>query len=698
MSDKVSPSIGLTDSVQYVKGIGPVRAEALQEVDVNTVEDLLYYFPRRYLDRRSVSPIRDLRIGEQATVLGRVTGKGMKYPRRRKFFQVTIGDDSGTLTCVWFRGFEWIQDRFQVGDRVAVHGKVEFYKQVQMVHPDFDLMDQDEDPLHTGKIVPLYPGTAGLKATGLDSRRFRRVIRDLWERLAPIPDHFTAAFRHQQSLPELEKSLQQIHAPDDDESYGQAAHRLKFDEHFFLQLLMAVRRRSLDALPGRKFPELGPLVRQIYRSLPYRLTNAQVRVMREIRGDFQAGRMMNRLLQGDVGSGKTVLALLAAAIVVGKQAQVAVMAPTEILAGQHYRAFTALCANVDLSLALLTGSTPKEERQTILQKLRDGELSLVIGTHALIQKDVAFKDLALMIVDEQHRFGVVQRGQLMEKGVFPHVLAMTATPIPRTLAITYHGDMDISVLDELPGNRAEVITTVIQPDQLDETYQLMRREVELGHQCFLVYPVITESEKGDLKAASEGYAHLKKKVFPDIGMGFLHGRMKGPDKEQVMTAFLARETHILIATTVIEVGIDVPNATVMVVENAERFGLTQLHQLRGRIGRGSLKGRCVLIQRGGGDESAQRLAILERTSDGFEIADQDLKLRGHGELFGARQHGYEKMRMADLANDGPIIRVARQAAFALIRHDPNLDQREHRPLKQVLIDKYRQQLDFVTIS
>jgi ATP-dependent DNA helicase RecG len=688
----------LQDPVQYAKGIGPVRAQALEEVDIKTVEDLLYYFPRRYLDRSNVAQIADLRIGDQVTVMGQVVGQGMKFTRRRRFFQVSVTDGTGTLACVWFNGIEWIQNRFHIGDRIALHGKVEYYKHLQMVHPDFDLLDQDEDPLNTGKIVPLYPGSAGLKAKGLDSRRFRQVIRACRDRLSAIPDHFTPSFRGQFSLPDLEKSLDQIHAPEDPDWLKRAVHRLKFDEHFFLQLLMALRRKSLASLPGRKFPGLGPVVGQIYRSLPFQLTDAQVRVMRELRSDLQSGQMMNRLLQGDVGSGKTVVALLAAAIVAGERAQVAVMAPTEILAEQHYRAFGSLAEHVDLPLALLTGSTTKAERATILENLMAGRLLLLIGTHALIQQDVAFRDLALIIVDEQHRFGVVQRGRLMDKGIYPHVLAMTATPIPRTLAITYHGDMDVSILDEMPRNRGKVLTRVVGPDQLGEIYEFMRQEIKQGRQCFVVYPIIDESESGDLKTAKEGYLSLQGTIFPDLEVGYIHGRMKGHDKDAIMTSFQEGQINALVSTTVIEVGIDVANATVMVVENAERFGLTQLHQLRGRIGRGPLGGHCLLIQRSGGEEAAQRLSVLASTSNGFEIADEDLKLRGPGELFGARQHGFEKMRLADLTSDGPIIRAARQAAFSIIQQDPNLNQREHQTLKQVLMHKYRHQLDFVTIS
>ncbi|MFC1618598.1 ATP-dependent DNA helicase RecG [Candidatus Neomarinimicrobiota bacterium] len=695
---KPTTRLHASDPVQFAKGIGPVRAEVLKDVGVETVEDLLYYFPRRYLDRRNVSRISDLKIGQEATILAKVVGQGMKFARRRKFYQVTIADESGSIVCIWFNGIEWIQKRFHPGDRVAVHGKVEYYRQHQMVHPDFDLLEDDEDPLNTGRIVPLYPGTAALKSRGMDSRRFRQVIRWCWDRLGTFPDHFANEFRSQYSLPLLPDCLRQMHEPEDEDELKRAIHRLKFDEHFFLQLLMALRRRSLEALPGRKFPELGPIVGQIYKSLPFQLTDAQVRVMRELRGDFQSGHMMNRLLQGDVGSGKTVVALLAAAIVAGDGAQVAVMAPTEILAEQHYRAFRDLTHHVDLPLALLTGSTPKAERSDLLQDLATGKTLLVVGTHALIQETVTFRDLALIIVDEQHRFGVVQRGRLMEKGVYPHVLAMTATPIPRTLAITYHGDMDVSLLDEMPKNRGGVATRVMEPNQIQEIYQSMRDEMEQGRQCFVVYPIIDESESGDLKAAKEGFQHLRDDHFRDFRVGYIHGRIKSQEKEAVMNAFQEGSVQLLVSTTVVEVGIDVPNATVMVVENAERFGLTQLHQLRGRIGRGLLPGHCYLILRGGGEESHQRLAILERVSNGFEIADEDLKLRGPGELFGERQHGIEKMRLADLVRDGPIIRVARQAAFSIVQQDQNLNQREHQPLKQVLLNKYRQQLDFVTIS
>ncbi|MFC1543078.1 ATP-dependent DNA helicase RecG [Candidatus Neomarinimicrobiota bacterium] len=700
-------SLRPSDSIQYVKGIGPVRAEVLREVGITTVEEILYYFPRRYLDRRHIKRISDLKIGDQATVLARVVGQGLKYTRRRKFFQVTIADDSGSLVCVWFNGIEWIEKRFRVGDRVAVNGKVEFYRHPQLVHPDFDVLDEEEDHLNTGKIVPLYPGTAGLKAKGLDSRRLRQVVRTCWERLPSIPDHFATELRHQFGLPELTEALRQIHLPDDEEWIKRAIHRLKFDEHFFLQLLMALRRRSLEALPGRKFPDLGPIVGQIYHSLPFQLTEAQVRVMREVRADLQSGRMMNRLLQGDVGSGKTIVALLAAAIVAGERGQVAVMAPTEILAEQHYRAFQALTADVDLPPALLTGSTTKTDRAAILDNLAAGRQLLVVGTHALIQESVAFKELALIIVDEQHRFGVVQRGRLIEKGVYPHVLAMTATPIPRTLAITYHGDMDVSVLDELPGNRGRVTTQVVEPGQLDEVYRHMRHDLEQGRQCFVVYPVIGESdwpeqsdrsETGDLRAAKAGFIQLRDKIFPGSRVGYLHGRMKSLAKETVMNAFQSGELQILVSTTVVEVGIDIANATIMVVENAERFGLTQLHQLRGRIGRGPRESRCYLVQRGSGEESARRLSIIASTSDGFEIADEDLKLRGPGELFGFRQHGFEKMRVADLATDGPIIRAARQAAFDLAADDPYLQKPANREIRRRLIRNYQPMLENLGVS
>ncbi len=707
MSARTQPRLRPSDPVQYAKGIGPVRAEALAEVGVETVEDLLYYLPRRYLDRRNIAAIADLKIGDRAVVMARVAGQGLKTARRRRYFQVTVTDETGVLVCVWFNGIDWVRNRFKVGDRLAIFGKVEYYQHLQMIHPECDFLGEDDDTPQTGRILPLYPGTAVLKQKGLDSRRFRRVIQGCWERLVPLNDHFYPGFRRELALPELTEALQQIHAPDDDAWIEKATHRLKFDEHFFQQLLMALRRRSLESLPGRKFPKRGPILTRIYRDLPFILTPAQVRVMQEIRGDLQAGRMMNRLLQGDVGSGKTVVALLAAAIVAGEGAQVAVMVPTEILAEQHYRAFRTLAAGVDLPLALLTGSTSRSDRETLLVDLKQGRILLVVGTHALIQEAVALKDLALLIVDEQHRFGVLQRGRLMDKGVYPHVLTMTATPIPRTLAITYHGDMDVSVLDELPGDREPVTTELVAADELTGAYEAVRRELVRGHQGYVVYPVIEEQAPSDsnnrsgsaeLRSAKAGFVHLRDQVFPDFKVGYLHGRMQGAAKEEVMQAFQAGELQLLVSTTVVEVGIDVPNATVMLVENAERFGLTQLHQLRGRVGRGARAGRCILVQRGGGEEAALRLGIIARTADGFEIADEDLKLRGPGELFGDQQHGFHRTQLTDLANDGPIIRAARQAAFALIRQDPQLRRPEHKPLKQVLKQRYRQQLDFITLS
>ncbi|MFC1746787.1 ATP-dependent DNA helicase RecG, partial [Candidatus Neomarinimicrobiota bacterium] len=475
------PQLTLDDAVQFVKGIGPARAQALSEVGVHTVKDLLYYFPRRYLDRRSLVSVSDLRIGDQATIIGQVTGKNLRHTRRRKFFQAGLADETGSVNLIWFQGYDWIQNRFQTGDRLMVHGRVEFYRDLQFIHPEIDVLDDEDTPVDSARILPLYPESAGLKAVGLDSRRFRRVISGVWERLGAVPDHHTNEMCRVHDLLPLDIALRQIHFPDDEKVQAQAVFRLKFDEHFFLQLLMALRRRFLHTLPGQVFPDRGNLVEQIYRRLPFQLTDAQIRVMREIRSDFQSGRMMNRLLQGDVGSGKTVVALLAGAIVAGQDYQTAIMAPTEILAEQHFRSISELSRCVDLPLALLTGSTPKDERANLLEELRAGRLPLIIGTHALIQRDVVFRNLALLIIDEQHRFGVVQRGRLMEKGTYPHVLAMSATPIPRTLAMTYHGDMDVSVLDQLPKGRARVKTYVISGENMARIYDLVRKETAAAH-------------------------------------------------------------------------------------------------------------------------------------------------------------------------------------------------------------------------
>ncbi len=684
--------------LRYIKGIGPARAEQLSGAGLETVEDLLYYFPRRHLDRTTVTQIKDLEKGARATVVGKIQACGERHTRKGKLFQAVIADRSGLLNLIWFNGVSYVKRSLKAGDQVAVHGKVEFYKGFQIVHPEYDKLETDDDPLSTGAIVPIYPLTAEFKKVGLDNRRFRSTIREVHKQITPLPDFLPLDLRRKYSLVDVHSALTWIHFAENNEQLQTAVLRLKFEEHFFLQLLMALRRETIKRSKAQALVKVGSAFKTIIEELPFKLTSGQEKVLKEIRKDMSRSHVMNRLLQGDVGSGKTIIAILGSAIAVDNKAQVAVMAPTEILANQHFGVFRKYADDARLTCALLVGNTKVSERKKLLSALEAGRIDIIVGTHALIQKDVVFKNLGLAVVDEQHRFGVVQRGDLLAKGTNPHFLAMTATPIPRTLAITFHGDMDLSILDEIPGGRPPVITSTVEEERLPSVYSFMNKEISAGRQCMVVYPLVKESEKSDLAAAVEAYSKLSAEIFPKAVVGLIHGRMKKEEKDQVMNAFGKNEIQILISTTVIEVGIDIPNATVMLIEHADRFGLTQLHQLRGRVGRGANKSYCILVQRKWTENSVKRLKIMEQTSDGFVISDEDLKIRGPGEFFGIRQSGFLSYKIADLVTDGPIIRYARTAAFDMIKEDAHLRKPEHGNIRTRFIRDYRHLLDFVKMN
>ena len=691
----MTPSQTSTTPIQYLPGVGPKRAEALATVGIDTVDDLLHYYPRRYLDRTTVKSIHDVKKNDETTIVGTVEVCGERQMRKRKLFQAVLSDGTGMITLVWFNGVKYIKNAVKKGDRLAVHGKVEFYNGFQIVHPDFDKLDSDADPINTGTIIPLYPLTAELKKVRIDHRSFRRIIKENEEVFSIIKDHFEDRVLNEQKLIPLNIALQHIHFPESRENLLVAMERLKFDEHFFLQLLMALRKKSYDKIGTNALTKSGVQVQQIEDELGFELTDAQQKVIQEIRSDIAQPKAMNRLLQGDVGSGKTIVAILVAAAAVANGVQVAVMAPTEILAHQHYESFKKQLNKVHISCALLVGKQKAAERKQILEAIKDGKINVVIGTHALIQKDVEFKNLGFVVVDEQHRFGVVQRGILLQKGLHPHLLAMTATPIPRTMAITYHGDMDLSIIDEMPKNRKPVITKIVKEDRLQNVYNFIRDEVQAGRQCMVVYPLVEETEKSDLAAASEGFEALQI-TFKGIKIGLIHGRMKKDDKDAIMDAYSKNEINILVSTTVIEVGIDIPNASVMLIEHAERFGLTQLHQLRGRVGRGTAKSYCILVERNIRDTSRKRLAIMEKTNDGFIIADEDLKMRGPGKFFSTEQSGFFKHKIADMVTDGIIIRKAREVAQTIAKADTKLENHPH--MKERLLQDYAQYLETVVIS
>ena len=678
--------------VQFVKGIGPRLAEVLAAKGIATVDDLLHYLPFRYEDRLNPRSVAELRAGEMATVIAEVRNSGLFRTRRMPIFQLTVGQGPTKLKCLWFNA-PYLQDRFQPGQMLALYGKVEEDRDgnLQIIQPQFEVLgDINEEggadeaekkaaaSLEIGRIVPIYESTGQGKLT---PRWFRRTIRFALENLSPdLPDPIPAAVRAHLSLVSPREALSQVHWPDAGESFTDLqssrtpAHiRLIFDELFFIELGLELKRREQKAQTGISF-QLTPGVREaIKKILPFHPTAAQKRVLKEIATDMQMSCPMRRLLQGDVGSGKTIVAFQAAIIAIENGYQVALMAPTEILAQQHYFSARQILERAGYRIVLLTGSLEQDRKRDIRRHIAEGNAQLIIGTHALIQDRVEFKNLGLVVVDEQHRFGVMQRLKLMKKTdddaktAEPDVLVMTATPIPRTLALTLYGDLDLSVLDELPPGRTPVVTRCVQDERAPEVWDFVRKQIAAGHQAYVVYPVIEEDEENELKAARQMHRELREKIFPSLHVGLLHGRLDAEEKEHVMREFQRGKIEILVATTVIEVGVDVPNATVMVIEHADRFGLAQLHQLRGRIGRGAAKSYCVLM-RGSkvSEEGERRLDAMVRSNDGFQIAELDLELRGPGEFFGTKQAGIPSFRVANIIRDRQLLEAAkREAAFVI---------------------------------
>jgi ATP-dependent DNA helicase RecG len=684
-------------AVQYVKGIGPRLAEVLAAKGIATVDDLLHYLPFRYEDRLNPRSVAELRAGEMATVIAEVRNSGLFRTRRAPIFQLTVGQGRTKLKCLWFNA-AYLQDRFQAGQMVALYGKVEADRDghLQIMQPQFEILgDMNEEggadeaekraaaSLEIGRIVPIYESTGQGKLT---PRWFRRIIRWALDNLNPdLADPIPTAVREHLGLVSVREGLWKVHWPDAGESFSDlqssrtAAHiRMIFDELFFIELGLELKRREQKAQTGIAF-QLDAKVREaIKKILPFHPTAAQKRVLKEIATDMQQRHPMRRLLQGDVGSGKTIVAFQAAIIAIENGYQVALMAPTEILAQQHYFSARQILQRAGYRIVLLTGSLEQERKRDVRRHIAQGNANLVIGTHALIQNRVEFEKLGLVVVDEQHRFGVMQRLKLMKKAdeasdPEPDVLVMTATPIPRTLALTLYGDLDVSVLDELPPGRTPVITRSVPDERAPEVWDFVRKQVAAGHQAYVVYPVIEENEERELKAAEQMHRQLREKIFPELHVGLLHGRLDADKKEHVMREFQQGKIEILVATTVIEVGVDVPNATVMVIEHADRFGLAQLHQLRGRIGRGAAKSYCVLM-RGGkvSEEGERRLEAMVRWHDGFQIAELDLELRGPGEFFGTKQAGIPSFRVADLLRDRELLEAAKREA-ALVICGPNAE-------------------------
>ena len=638
-----------------------------------------------------ITPIAAAAVGCHQTLRGTIRTMNLVRYQRRRVFEMVIGDESGTITAKWFNANPThLKRRFKQGQQVLFSGKIDaFRQQKEILHPDIEIIDDETDErLHFGRIVPIYSETEGLH-----QKTLRRIMKNVVDGFArTMPDGLPRPLCRKRRLVDNAVAFKRIHFPGPEDDLATLVtgrsnyhRRIVFDEFFFLELGLALRKRGVVMERGIGFSPDGELFDKLVRMLPFEFTDAQKRVIKEIRVNMAQPYPMNRLIQGDVGSGKTLVAFAAALTAIENNYQVAFMAPTELLAEQHYLNLQPLARDLGIESAYLSSSTKGTVRKSVYENIKKGNIHLVIGTHAVIQESVEFHRLGLGIIDEQHRFGVIQRATLKDKGKNPDVLVMTATPIPRTLALTVYGDLDVSVIDELPPGRMPVKTKVIYEKDRKKVYELVRKEIDKGLQVYIVYPLVEESEKLDLMAATQMYEHLQKDVFPNCSLGLVHGKMNSEDKESVMKQFKSGALQILVATTVIEVGIDVPEATVMVVEHAERFGLSQLHQLRGRVGRGKYSSLCILLaQYGISEEARKRLQVMEETTDGFKIAEEDLQLRGPGEFLGVRQSGLPDFRVANILRDAKVLNEAREDAFDLVQRDPRLAEAEHHFLKEIL--------------
>lgn len=678
--------------IQYIKGVGPKRVKLLNRIGIKSIKDALYYLPYRYEDRRNIKKIAEIKYGNLETVSGIVIRKDL-VQKKMKIFELYINDGSGILKAKWFNQ-PYMTKNFEIGNKVLLHGTVkrDFYYSFypEMDNPEYEIVNDEDSSIHMDRIVPIYRVTSGLSVRQMRSIMFNLLNSTSLNIKEPIPEFILKKY----NLPPLSETLSNIHFPDNNTNIYELNNntsifhkRLSFNELFMLELGLAVLKKGDKKEKGIKFEPEGKLKEKLLNLLPFTLTNAQQRVINEILNDMKQPYPMNRLIQGDVGCGKTIVAIIAMLSAIECGYQSALMAPTEILAEQHYLTIYKLIENLGLNICILTGS--KKNRP--LDKIASGDIHIVVGTHALIQEDVKFKKLGLIVIDEQHRFGVMQRALLRKKGLNPDVIVMTATPIPRTLSLTVYGDLDYSTINELPPNRTPVTTLLFKSTQKESIYEFIKREVEKGRQVYIVYPVIEESEKTDLKSAIIGKEAFKK-IFPNYRIELLHGRMKTKEREEIMYSFKLGNIDILVCTTVIEVGVDVPNATLMVIIHAERFGLAQLHQLRGRIGRSSHKSYCILVAYEPlSEEARRRLNIMVKTSDGFKIAEEDLNIRGPGEFFGTRQSGMPDLKVANIIRDSDILTKARKEAFNLIENDPEL--KGFPTLKQALESFWRGKIE-----
>ncbi len=680
-------AISLETSIQYLKGVGPKLAELFSRKGLKTVQDLIEFYPRSYEDQRQARNIASLQPGETVSLKAQVV-KVSSIPlgkSRRRIYDVALKDASGIIHCKFFRvPYKGYFERFSPLKEVRIVGEVKNYRgRIEFHHPDIRDIEPDEEL--QDQLIPLYT-----ELEGMSSNKIMKLIRSAMSQVQPWPsEKFPADLLKKYQLLSKQQAWMDIHLPQPEQAadllafQSAAQKRIIFEEFFWLELFLATKKAGLQRQKGPCIENDQKWVRNVIQNLPFKMTGAQERAIREIQKSLAGPHPMNRLVQGDVGSGKTLVCLLACTQTAQSGFQSCLMVPTEILAEQHFKNAQKYLGS-QVRLAILTGKTKTRERREILEKLQEGEIDILIGTHALIEPDVQFKNLGLVVVDEQHRFGVEQRGALKEKGRNPHFLVMTATPIPRTLAMTVYGDLEVSLIDELPPGRSPIQTRVAYSSKRRMAFDFMRDQIKKGRQAYVIYPLVEESEKMDLKNAVDEFEQLKAQ-YPDLSMGLLHGKMKPQEKDEVMERFRQQEFQVLISTTVIEVGVDVPNATVMIVEHAERFGLSQLHQLRGRVGRGEHKSYCILmLGYAVSDEARQRVEFMEKTTDGFKIAEFDLEMRGPGEFLGTRQSGLAGFKMANLVRDFAILLQAREAAFEILKNDPQLSQSQHQLLKEEL--------------
>ncbi|MUP46345.1 ATP-dependent DNA helicase RecG [Gramella sp. BOM4] len=677
----------LQTPIEYLKGVGPNRADLLKkELGIETYRDLINFFPNRYIDKTGFYKISQLqRNNSEVQIVGKIVHMKMVEQKRGKRLVADFVDDTGRMELVWFRGQKWIRENLKLNTPYVIFGKTNWFNGVfSMPHPEMELVADYKRNLRTA-MQPVYPSTEMLLKKGITNRVIMKLMQEVLQQTGlKFSESLNSELIQELKLISKSEALFNIHFPKSQELLAKAQFRLKFEELFFIQLQL-LRKNMLhkQKIKGFNFEQIGAHFSSFYENhLPFELTNAQKRVIKEIRSDMGTGAHMNRLLQGDVGSGKTIVGLMSMLIALDNGFQACLMAPTEILSIQHYNGLAELCADLDIEIRLLTGSTKTSERREIHEKLESGGIDILIGTHALLEDKVQFKNLGLAIIDEQHRFGVAQRAKLWKKNqIPPHVLVMTATPIPRTLAMSLYGDLDISVIDELPPGRKPIKTVHRFDSNRLKVFRFIRDEIEKGRQVYVVYPLIQESEKMDYKDLMDGYESIARE-FPEFQISIVHGQMKPADKDYEMDQFLKKETQIMVATTVIEVGVNVPNASVMIIESAERFGLSQLHQLRGRVGRGAEQSYCILMTGHKlSTDSKTRLETMTATNDGFEIAEVDLKLRGPGDLMGTQQSGVLNLKIADIVKDNSILSTARHYASQLLKKDPNLELEQNRSIK-----------------